>query len=81
MRDNTGSPRQQGLPSAAAGGASSPAPPQPLQGPPQLPPQMFTTAAQLLDLTDSELVPFSTCLNLLCFGPWELCVHGRGGFV
>jgi U6 snRNA-associated Sm-like protein LSm1 len=23
------------------------------QGPPQLPPQMFTTAAQLLDLTDS----------------------------
>ena len=29
------------------------APPQP-GGPPQLPPQMFTTAAQLLDLTDSE---------------------------
>lgn len=27
-------------------------PPQP-QAPPQLPPQMFTTAAQLLDLTDS----------------------------
>jgi len=25
----------------------------PTQGPPQLPPQMFTTAAQLLDLTDS----------------------------
>ena len=24
------------------------------QAPPQLPPQMFTTAAQLLDLTDSE---------------------------
>ena len=24
-------------------------------GPPQLPPQMFTTAAQLLDLTDSEM--------------------------
>lgn len=24
------------------------------QGPPQLPPQMFTTAAQLLDLTDSK---------------------------
>jgi U6 snRNA-associated Sm-like protein LSm1 len=24
-------------------------------GPPQLPPQMFTTAAQLLDLTDSTL--------------------------
>ena len=26
-------------------------------GPPQLPPQMFTTAAQLLDLTDSMLYP------------------------
>jgi len=26
---------------------------QPTTGPPQLPPQMFTTAAQLLDLTDS----------------------------
>ena len=26
----------------------------PPQGPPQLPPQMFTTAAQLLDLTDSR---------------------------
>ncbi|KAF3482713.1 putative Small nuclear ribonucleoprotein Lsm8 [Arthroderma uncinatum] len=25
------------------------------QGPPQLPPQLFTTAAQLLDLTDSEI--------------------------
>lgn len=28
-------------------------------GPPQLPPQMFTTAAQLLDLTDSKLAPGS----------------------
>lgn len=27
------------------------------QGPPQLPPQMFTTAAQLLDLTDSKSSP------------------------
>lgn len=27
--------------------------PSAMQGPPQLPPQMFTTAAQLLDLTDS----------------------------
>lgn len=26
----------------------------PPTGPPQLPPQMFTTAAQLLDLTDSR---------------------------
>ena len=29
-----------------------------IQGPPQLPPQMFTTAAQLLDLTDSK---YSRC--------------------
>ncbi|WEW57051.1 hypothetical protein PRK78_002510 [Emydomyces testavorans] len=28
----------------------------PVQGPPQLPPQLFTTAAQLLDLTDTNLV-------------------------
>ncbi|EXJ77188.1 hypothetical protein A1O3_10346 [Capronia epimyces CBS 606.96] len=28
----------------------------PSQGPPQLPPQMFTTAAQLLDLTDKKLL-------------------------
>ncbi|KAL9115236.1 MAG: hypothetical protein Q9227_001030 [Pyrenula ochraceoflavens] len=28
----------------------------PAQGPPQLPPQMFTTAAQLLDLTDKKLM-------------------------
>ena len=28
----------------------------PPQGAPQLPPQMFTTAAQLLDLTDSMFV-------------------------
>ena len=28
----------------------------PAQGPPQLPPQMFTTAAQLLDLTDSTFI-------------------------
>ncbi|KAJ9483497.1 hypothetical protein VN97_g9904 [Penicillium thymicola] len=33
--------------------ALGPAGPQPTGGPPQLPPQMFTTAAQLLDLTDS----------------------------
>ena len=28
----------------------------PTSGPPQLPPQMFTTAAQLLDLTDSTWI-------------------------
>jgi U6 snRNA-associated Sm-like protein LSm1 len=27
-----------------------------VQGAPQLPPQMFTTAAQLLDLTDSKVL-------------------------
>ncbi|QVM05505.1 SM-like, degradation of cytoplasmic mRNAs and positively regulates transcription initiation [Coccidioides posadasii str. Silveira] len=30
-------------------------------GPPQLPPQLFTTAAQLLDLTDSEIYLGSPC--------------------
>ena len=35
------------------------------QGPPQLPPQMFTTAAQLLDLTDSmSALPLSFHLRL-----------------
>lgn len=44
-------------------GAQGPAAPalgqalHPQQAPQQLPPQMFTTAAQLLDLTDSELHP------------------------
>ncbi|KAI9934874.1 Sm-like protein [Aspergillus wentii] len=33
-----------------------PSAPMVVQGPPQLPPQMFTTAAQLLDLTDKKLV-------------------------
>ncbi|KAL8848048.1 MAG: hypothetical protein Q9221_006908 [Calogaya cf. arnoldii] len=36
-----------------AGGPNHVPPP---GGPPQLPPQMFTTAAQLLDLTDTNLV-------------------------
>uniref|UniRef100_A0A093URW8 U6 snRNA-associated Sm-like protein LSm1 n=1 Tax=Talaromyces marneffei PM1 TaxID=1077442 RepID=A0A093URW8_TALMA len=44
-----GSPRQQGQNQQAG-------PPPVPQGPPQLPPQMFTTAAQLLDLTDKKLV-------------------------
>lgn len=35
-------------------GAGGPQMPPPV---PQLPPQMFTTAAQLLDLTDSERTP------------------------
>lgn len=35
--------------------ALGPAGQMPTSGPPQLPPQMFTTAAQLLDLTDSML--------------------------
>ncbi|KAJ5646030.1 hypothetical protein N7490_002402 [Penicillium lividum] len=36
--------------------ALGPAGQAPTSGPPQLPPQMFTTAAQLLDLTDKKLV-------------------------
>lgn len=44
----------------AGAGGQGPAPAlgqalHPQQAPQQLPPQMFTTAAQLLDLTDSEL--------------------------
>jgi U6 snRNA-associated Sm-like protein LSm1 len=42
-------------PTGPAMGLGVPSPPQPQ---PQLPPQMFTTAAQLLDLTDSEDLPF-----------------------
>ncbi|MCJ1274800.1 SM-like, degradation of cytoplasmic mRNAs and positively regulates transcription initiation [Puttea exsequens] len=41
----------QDLPPASGANHVQPMP----AGPPQLPPQMFTTAAQLLDLTDSEL--------------------------
>lgn len=47
------SQQQQRQPQQNALGASAP---QPQPGPPQLPPQMFTTAAQLLDLTDSRLI-------------------------
>ena len=43
-------PDQQPVQDGGALGAAS----APTGGPPQLPPQMFTTAAQLLDLTDSE---------------------------
>lgn len=49
IRESGGSPRQQGQTQQAG-------PPPVPQGPPQLPPQMFTTAAQLLDLTDKKLV-------------------------
>lgn len=42
------------------GGAAVPQP-----GPPQLPPQMFTTAAQLLDLTDSGY-PLTYTLGASC---------------
>ncbi|MCJ1392462.1 SM-like, degradation of cytoplasmic mRNAs and positively regulates transcription initiation [Xylographa bjoerkii] len=38
------------------GGPDNVYPPPAPQGVPQLPPQMFTTAAQLLDLTDTNLV-------------------------
>ncbi|KAH0599657.1 hypothetical protein MHUMG1_02447 [Metarhizium humberi] len=39
------------------------------QGPPQLPPQMFTTAAQLLDLTDTNLVLQSTTERIFALKP------------
>lgn len=44
-------PQQQQPPPLGAGAPM----PMHMRGPPQLPPQMFTTAAQLLDLTDSKL--------------------------
>ncbi|KPM39158.1 hypothetical protein AK830_g7423 [Neonectria ditissima] len=39
------------------------------QAPPQLPPQMFTTAAQLLDLTDTNLVLQSTTERIFAIDP------------
>ncbi|KKY23434.1 putative small nuclear ribonucleoprotein [Phaeomoniella chlamydospora] len=54
LSDNNG-PR--GLNTQAQSGSSGPQlGPTTAQGPPQLPPQMFTTAAQLLDLTDKKLM-------------------------
>ncbi|KAL8802504.1 MAG: hypothetical protein Q9223_006624 [Gallowayella weberi] len=47
---------------SAAGGLNHVPPP---GGPPQLPPQMFTTAAQLLDLTDSKTSPATPWSNLV----------------
>ncbi|ODH47083.1 hypothetical protein GX48_06796 [Paracoccidioides brasiliensis] len=46
-----------GPPSSVPAPGQAPSPvPMMVPGPPQLPPQMFTTAAQLLDLTDTNLV-------------------------
>ncbi|KAK4552790.1 hypothetical protein LTR86_010124 [Recurvomyces mirabilis] len=47
-----GPPGPPGPPDMMSGGPPPPGPP----GVPQLPPQMFTTAAQLLDLTDKKLM-------------------------
>lgn len=67
MQGGHGGPHQPG------GGPGGMPPPNPLPGvlgrpppgPQQLPAQMFTTAAQLLDLTDSEsLLPKSCSPNL-----------------
>ncbi|RDW62760.1 hypothetical protein BP5796_11062 [Coleophoma crateriformis] len=44
------------------GGAAPPLGPGPPQQSPQLPPQMFTTAAQLLDMTDSKNLTFLALL-------------------
>lgn len=46
-------PQQQQFQQQNALGPASQGQTGPTGGPPQLPPQMFTTAAQLLDLTDS----------------------------
>lgn len=56
------------------GGPSQQSGPQQLQqqqGPPQLPPQMFTTAAQLLDLTDSTFY-----LYIICRSPFLIVFYG-----
>lgn len=48
----------------------------PVQGAPQLPPQMFTTAAQLLDLTDSRFSFFfllSLLIHSVCCQPKKVC--------
>ena len=52
-------PTHQDTPPPGGQNAHPPPPQLPLglQPLPQLPPQMFTTAAQLLDLTDSEMFP------------------------
>ncbi|KAJ5113763.1 hypothetical protein N7456_002297 [Penicillium angulare] len=60
LNDNPGNAQQQRNPQQQQQfqqqNALGPGGPQPTPGPPQLPPQMFTTAAQLLDLTDKKLV-------------------------
>lgn len=56
------------LSSQPLGGLSGQSAPPPGGGPPpvpQLPPQMFTTAAQLLDLTDSESAWSGNALAIL----------------
>ncbi|EEH42364.2 uncharacterized protein PADG_07184 [Paracoccidioides brasiliensis Pb18] len=53
-----------GPPSSVPAPGQAPSPvPMMVPGPPQLPPQMFTTAAQLLDLTDSVLLETSEWTN------------------
>lgn len=56
INDAAGAPPQQQDGNTLGAGNAPP------QGAPQLPPQMFTTAAQLLDLTDSML--FNPALTL-----------------
>ncbi|KAL4968590.1 U6 snRNA-associated Sm-like protein LSm1 [Aspergillus stella-maris] len=55
--NDTPAPAQQGNPPQGFPQERNLGPSAPMtHGPPQLPPQMFTTAAQLLDLTDKKLV-------------------------
>lgn len=64
----------------SAGRGAPPPPPAGPQGgpqlaaPQQLPPQMFTTAAQLLDLTDSKGLPLYAPV-----GGWVVKTRGREG--
>ncbi|KAF7549899.1 hypothetical protein G7Z17_g6098 [Cylindrodendrum hubeiense] len=58
-------PPQGAPPSQGRGGVAS-------QAPAQLPPQMFTTAAQLLDLTDTNLVLQSTTERIFATNPATL---------
>lgn len=49
--------------------------PQQPQQPQQLPPQMFTTAAQLLDLTDSTCIRVGVCAYVCPSGsPYASCL-------
>jgi hypothetical protein len=59
--------------------ASTPSPL--LHGPPQLPPQLFTTAAQLLDLTDSMVSCFLILSGVKLVAGASAYIHTIDGYV